>query len=231
MADLEAEKSDDDNDEEEFIADVQPSTSRKMPKRSCRVSNYASMENSTQAKDFELDDSFDNHIDNLVEAAVNNVNEEPAQMIVSHVLESLFNAVVAEKSGKRRKKGQPDIGRKSKKAKNFMNHWKNLDNAVKVEKLKANAKWKEIQRENESSVAYARRLQIQRFYRKSESKSRRQERLTKDAEWHKENRYSRKTKQKHHLNWRRNIMYYSFDYWTNVIRFQEGKSRKAEAFY
>jgi len=151
-------------------------------------------------------------------------------MIVSQVLESLLNAVVAEKSGKRRKKGQPDIGRKSKKAKNFMSHWKNLDSGVKVKKLKANARWKEIQRENESSEAYARRLQIQRFYRKSESKARHQERLTKDAEWHRENRYSRKTKQKHHLNWRRNIMYYSFDFGPMSLDFKKANPGKLKHF-
>ena len=66
MADLEAEKSD---DGEEFVGNVSPVTTRKMPKRQCTISK------TNDAFTSDSDDSIDGHVEEIVESAFANLDK------------------------------------------------------------------------------------------------------------------------------------------------------------
>ena len=116
MADLEAEKSDDSGDE--FSLDVQPSTSRTVLKRSCTKSNYDLTDSDSFNENHDdLESSIDSYVDHLVEAHVSKLNDEiESPTFVSPILD------IASNVKPRKKKGNPNIGRKTKKDKNFQKH-------------------------------------------------------------------------------------------------------------
>ena len=103
MADLEAEKSDEDSDG--FVANVTPAEKRKMPKRKCTSQNTNN----------ESDDEFEDYIDDLVESAIANEDSDPdPSMIVASILDFIISSVVKPKAGMYKRKFL--FGRKSKRA-------------------------------------------------------------------------------------------------------------------
>ena len=194
MADLEADKTD---DEDEYLADVQPSTSRKIPKRSCaRATTYVENNSDSSADEFlENDDiesqdaSFNFYIDDLVEMSVNQIDQNDSLAVILPILDDVVNIATTRKPKSRGKKGQSNIGRKSAKAKNFQKHWDSLSTGQQKEKLKKKAIWLKNYRENEESeINYERRVHMQAMNRGKERLAKTVQRQAKDAEWHSQSR-------------------------------------------
>ena len=103
MADLEAEESD---DNDEFYANVEIPKMRKLPKRNCTIHPPSSANDSN-----EINSSFDDYIDDLVETTIVNINAE-SQMVAKSVIMSLITKVI----GPRRFKRKVFVGKKSRRA-------------------------------------------------------------------------------------------------------------------
>ena len=103
MDDLETEKSDD--NDEEFIADVEMPERRTMPKRNCN--NFDECLDSSK----EINSSLDDYIDDLVETTIDNLKAE-SQMVVKSVITSLITKVI----GPRKIKRKVFVGQKSRRA-------------------------------------------------------------------------------------------------------------------
>ena len=112
MADLEAEKSDEDSDG--YVAKVSPTKSRKLPKRKCTIQIHHDDANDSSSDDR---DDFEMYLDDLVESTVANVETEQdvTRLVVASVLESLIASVIKPKTGMYKRKFS--LGRKSKGAK------------------------------------------------------------------------------------------------------------------
>ena len=133
--------SESDND---IFENVMPSTSRIIPKRTCTLKNTGHLQASILSDDSEETDvSLEEHINDLVESAVANV--EPKQ----------YNT----NAGKYKRKFS--LGRKTKVAKKFSKYRKHHESQQQYEaRLKKSSLFKSKFKELEGGIFYKRKLEI-----------------------------------------------------------------------
>ena len=177
MPQVSPESSDDD-----FISNAKPVSRRQMPKRSCTAKNY-------ECIDSESSNSLDELVDKLVDEAVDTITDSESYLIVTNILETLLETVLPKRHYLRGKKGQPNIGRRTKNAQNFQRHWDNLDESEKKAKLDESTRsMRKYRKDDRSKIAREHGAQMQAMYRQKESKTKKIQRQSQDAKRHENSR-------------------------------------------
>ena len=149
LANLEAEKSD---DEDEFVANVSRPDTRKLPKRSCTTKNYKPLENS--------DSEFEMYVDNLVESTIaNNHANQDSESAVTQILDSLICSIIKPEPMKYKRKFF--VGRKSKIAMKFSRYRKTKETQIQYEaRLKQSSNLKSKMKTLDNGVHHERKLEV-----------------------------------------------------------------------
>ena len=150
MANLEADKSDDESDG--FVANVSPVKTRRLPKRKCTAKKVVSDSD---------DEEFEDFLNNLVETAIadNDLLHHQALSLVPEILDDVISTIFKPKSGIYKRKFS--LGRKSKTAKKFSKYRKIHESEVQYEaRLKKSSLFKSKMKKLDDGMHHVRKLEI-----------------------------------------------------------------------